>query len=82
MLCTMTCDQVLQVIRFWDTLRLGSPQEVLGDGVTVVAERDLNRPFETVNVWIVAGTLVRLVLLHQGDEFISGPTLGLEVIVV
>jgi uncharacterized protein (DUF2249 family) len=38
MLGTMTSGQVLEVINDWDTLGLGSPEEVLLDGIRVVAE--------------------------------------------
>jgi hypothetical protein len=35
-----------------------------------------------VEIRIVAGALVRLVLLHQWNEFLGRPAFGLEIIVV
>jgi len=38
MLGTVTCDQILEIIRDWESLRFSSSEEVLHDGVRVVAE--------------------------------------------
>lgn len=81
-LSTVTGDQILKVISRGDTLCLGGAQEVLFDGVGVVAERNLDRAFKPVDIAVVAGTLIGLVLLHERDEFLGGPALGLEVIVI
>lgn len=78
----MASDQILEIICDWDVLGLDCTKEVLHDWVGVVAEADLDRTIETVDVTVVAGTLVGLVLLHQRDEFLGGPTLSLEVVVV
>jgi hypothetical protein len=79
---TMAGGQVLKIVGGWDTLRFGGAKEVLLDWVGVVTERDLDGSLESVDVAVVARTLVGLVLLHQGDELLGGPSLGLEVIVV
>jgi len=57
MLGTMSRDQILQIVRRWDALRLGRAQEVLLDRICIVAERHLNRALEAVNVAIIAGPL-------------------------
>jgi hypothetical protein len=81
-LSTVTCDQVLEIIGCWDALGLDSAEEVFLDGVAVVAERHLDGTFEAVEVAVVTGALVGLVFLHKRNEFLCGPALGLEVIVV
>lgn len=81
-LSTVAGDQVLKIISGGNALGLGGAEEVLLDGVGVVAKRNLDRALESVNVAVVAGTLVRLVLLHERKEFLGGPALGLEVVVV
>lgn len=68
MLSTMPCDQILQIVRRRDTLRLGRAQEVLLDRICIVAERHLNRALEAVNVGVIAGPLnwkVRTLLLQS-----------------
>jgi hypothetical protein len=82
MLGTMAGGQVLEIIGGRDTLRFGGTKEVLLDWVGVVTKRNLDGSFESVNVAVVAGTLVGFVLLHQGDELLRGPSLSLEVIVI
>lgn len=82
MLSSVAGDQVLKVIGGRDTLSLDSAKEVLLDGVCVVSERHLDGSLESVDVAVVAGSLVGLVLLHKRDELLGGPALGLEVIVV
>ena len=57
-------------------------EEVLLDRIRVVTKGNLDGSLESVNVAVVAGALVSLVLLHQGNELLSGPSLGLEVVVV
>lgn len=73
MLSTMTGDEILEIVGHRNVLALGSTQEVLHDGVCIVAEGDLDRPIEAMSVPVLRGTLVRLVLLHQGDQFLRGP---------
>jgi len=81
-LSTVASDQILEIIGDRNVLGLDGTKEVLHDRVSVVAERDLDWAVETVNVAVVAGTLVCLVLPHEWDELLGGPTLGLEVVVV
>jgi hypothetical protein len=56
-LCTMTCRQILEIIRCRNALRLGCPQEIVFDRVCVVPEADLDGALETVDVTVVAGSL-------------------------
>jgi hypothetical protein len=81
-LSSMARDQVLEVISEWNTLRLSGSEEIILDGVGVVAKRYLYRALKSMDVTVVAGTLVCLVLLHEWDELLGSPTLGLEVVVV
>jgi hypothetical protein len=81
-LSTVASDQILEIIGNWNVLGLDGTKEVLHDRVGVVAEGDLDGTVETVDVAVVAGTLVCLVLPHERDEFLSGPALGLEIVVV
>lgn len=78
----MTSGQVLKIIGCGDTLTLCSTEKVLSDTIDVVSERDFDGSLESVNVPVVACTLVRLVLLHEWDQLFSRPALGLEVVVV
>lgn len=48
----------------------------------VVAKANFDRSLESMKITIVACALVCLVLLHQWNELLSSPTLGLEVVVV
>ena len=57
-------------------------QEVLHDWVCVVAKGDLDWALKAVEVTVVASPLICLMLLHQREEFLGSPALGLEVIVV
>ena len=50
--------------------------------VGVVSKGNLDRPFESMDVAIVARSLVMLVLPHQGNKLLCGPSLGLEIVVV
>ena len=81
-LCTVTGDQVLKVIGDRNILRLGSTQEILSDGVCIIPKRYFDRTLETVNIAVVASSLVCLVLPHQREELFSCPAFGLKVIVV
>jgi hypothetical protein len=54
MLGTMSRDQILQIVRRWDALRLGRAQEVLLNRICIVAERHLNRVLEAMNVAVIA----------------------------
>ena len=74
--------QVLKVIRDGDILRFGSAEEVLGNGVGVVAEGDLDWTLKPMDITIVTGSLVCFMLPHQREEFISSPAFGLKVIIV
>ena len=78
-LSTVTGNEILQVIGGWDVLGFGCTEEVLADGVGVVAEGDLDGTLEAVEVAVVAGTLVGFMLLHQWEQFLGSPALGLEV---
>ena len=82
MLSTMSGFQVLEIIGNRNPLRLGSPEEVLHNWVCIVAEGDLDRTLEAMEVSIVASPLVGLVFLHQRKKLLGGPALGFEVIVV
>lgn len=53
-----------------------------GTDCLLVAKRDLDRAFEAMGVPIVRGTLISLVLLHQGQQFLGRPSIGLEVVIV
>ena len=81
-LSTVAGNQVLKIVGGGDTLGFGGTEEVLLDRVGVVAERNLDGPFKPVDVAVVAGALVGLVLLHERNELLGSPALGLEVIVV
>lgn len=74
--------QILQVISYGESLTFHCSKEVLHDRVGVVAKRDLDWALETVDVSVVASSLVCLVLLHKRNQFFGGPALDLEVVVV
>ena len=82
MLSTVAGNEILKIVRDRDVLRLNRTEEVLHDRVGVVAEADLDRTFESMDVTVVARTLVGLVLLHEWNKLLSSPALGLEVVVV
>lgn len=48
----------------------------------VVAEADLDWPLEAMQIPVVGRTLVCLMLLHQRNQLLGRPTLGLEVVIV
>jgi hypothetical protein len=77
----MAGTEVLEVIDKGDALRLGGAEEVILDGVCVVAEGNFYGALVTVNFWIYRVALISLVLPHERKELISRPSLGLEVIV-
>lgn len=79
---TVARDQILKIIRDRDILRLDGTQEVLHDGVGVVAKADFDRAIESVDVAVVAGTLVGLVLLHERQQLLSRPAFRLEVVII
>jgi len=81
-LSTVSSRQVLKVIRRRDALRFRGSQEVPGNGVGIISKRHFNGALEAVNVTVIAGTLVGLVFLHQGDEFFGLPPFGLEIVVI
>ena len=60
----MAGDEILKIVGCGDALGLTRSQEVLLDRICVVAERDFDGAFESVNVAVVAGTLVRSVNTH------------------
>lgn len=76
------CGQVLQVICDWKTLTFCSSKEVLHDRICIVAERNFDWSFETMNISIVAGSLICLMFSHQWNEFLCCPTFGLEIIII
>ena len=82
MLCPVPGLQILQIIGSGDSLGFGSTKEVLGDGISIVAERDFDGPLEAVDIAVVASSLVHLVLLHEGEKLFGGPAFLLEVVVV
>lgn len=53
----MTGNQVLQIISCGNVLGFRRAQEVLLDGICVVAEGDLDWALKSVNIAVVAGTL-------------------------
>ena len=75
----MAGDEILQVIGGGDALRFRCTEEVLADGVGVVSERDLDGTLETVEVSVVASTLVGFMFLHQWKQFLGCPALSLKV---
>ena len=81
MLCTMAGAKIFKVVDEGDALRVCGAEEVVLDGVAVVAERDLDGTLEAVNFGVNGVALVGLVLSHKRKKLLSGPTLGLEVIV-
>lgn len=82
MLSTVSSDKILEIVRDWNVLALRGPQEVLHDRIAVVTEADFDWSVKTMKVSILAGPLIRLVLLHQRKKFLGGPALALEVIIV
>lgn len=81
-LSSMASNQILKIVSGGDALRFCGPQEVVLDGVSVVAKGNLDWAFESVKVTVVAGTLVRLVFLHERNELFGGPALGLEIVII
>ena len=79
---TMTGHQILEIICSWNALRFGGPQEVLLDWVSIVAKGNLNGALESVNIAIVARSLVCLMLFHKRYELLCSPALGLEIVVI
>lgn len=82
MLSSVPSDEILQVIYDRNALGFGSPEEIVLDWVGVVTKRHLDGTLISVNVLVVRGTLVRLMLLHEWQQLLCRPALGLEVIVV
>lgn len=79
---TVTGDQILKVVRDWNILGLCSTQKILGDGIGIVAKRDLDWAFKSMNISIIASALICFMLLHEWKKLLGGPTLGLKVIIV
>ena len=79
---TVTSHKILQIVGDWEALGLSSSEEILHNRIGVVAEGDLDGAFKTVDVPVVASTLVGLVLSHERDQLLGGPTLALEIVVV
>lgn len=46
----LASDKVLKIISSWDALRLRCSEEILLDGVCVVAKRDLDWSLKTVDI--------------------------------
>lgn len=94
----MASSEILKIIHSGNSLGLGSPEEVILDGVSglcsasggstskrgnsrVVSERNLDGTLSSVNLTVLRSSLVGLMLPHERKEFLSGPALGLEVII-
>lgn len=91
-------DEILKIISSGNTLRLGSPQEVLHDWIGIISEGNLDWTFEAMNVpgklsakynWtssrylpVIACSLICLMLPHQWNELLCSPALGLEIIII
>ena len=82
MLSTMASRKILKIIRSGDPLAFGCTKEVSSNRVSVVAERNLDRALESMDVSVVAGPLVCLVFLHQGQKLFYLPPFRLEIIVI
>ena len=82
MLCTMASHKFLKIICCWNTLRFCGTEKVLRDGIGVVAERDLDWTLETMNITIIACSLVCSMLSHKRNKLLGFPPLRLEVIIV
>ena len=82
MLSTMASLQVLQVVRDGYVLGLDCAKEVLHDWVCIVAKADFDRSLETVEITVLTSPLIGLMLLHQRNQLLGGPTLHLEVVIV
>lgn len=82
MLGAVASYQVLKVVCDGYVLRFGSAEEVLSDGVGVIAEGDLDWTLKSMDITIVTSSLVCFMLLHQREKLISSPAFGLEVIIV
>ena len=82
MLSTVTSCQILQIVGGGNALGFSGAKKVPSDWVRIVAKRDLDGTLEAMYVTIVAGTLVRLMLFHEWDEFLGLPSLCLEVVIV
>lgn len=74
--------QVLKVISHREALALNGSEEVLHDWISVVAKGDFDWAFESVDVSVVAGALIRLMLPHQRYELLGRPALHLKIVVV
>ena len=79
---SMASDQILEIICDGNVLRLHGSQEVLHDWIGVVPEADFDWAFETMNVPIVASSLVGFMFLHEWDQGLGIPSLHLEVVIV
>lgn len=74
--------EVLKIISYGESLAFGCSKEILHDWVSVVAKRTFDWAVKAVDITVVACSLVRLVLLHQGDELFCSLAFGLKVIIV
>jgi len=79
---SMASGKILEVVDCGDVLGFSGTEEILLDWIAVVPERNLDGTFEPMDVSIVTRPLIRLVLSHQRQQLLSGPSLGLEVIIV
>lgn len=82
MLGSMSSDQILKIISRGNTLRFGCPEEILHDRICVISKGDLDWAIESMNVAVVARTLVGLVLLHKRDQLLGSPALALEIVII
>jgi hypothetical protein len=80
-LCAVAGGEILKIVDEGDALGLSGAEEIVLYGVGVVAEGDFDGALEAVDVWVDRVALVGLVLSHKREEFLSGPALGLEVVV-
>jgi hypothetical protein len=81
-LSTVAGGQVLEIVGGRNALRFGGTKEVLLDRICVITEGNFDGSLKSVEIAVVAGTLVGFVLLHQGNKLLGSPSLSLEVIVV
>lgn len=74
--------KVLEIVSDRNTLRLRSSQEILHHWVRVIAKGDFDGAIKSMEFRIIASPLIGLVLSHQRQQFLCGPTFGLEVVVI
>ena len=60
--CAVASNKILKIIRDWDALAVNGLEEVLLDGVGVVAKGDLDWALEAVDITVVARPLGKVKL--------------------